>query len=74
MPNHLHLFVKCDPTDSPAFIVSQLKGFTSHALRDEFSYLKRKMPSMWTRSYYCESVGHISEDTVKKYIEDQKNK
>ena len=27
----------------------------------------------WTRSYYCESIGHISEESVKKYIEDQKN-
>ena len=25
-------------------------------------------------SYYCESVGHISEKSIKKYIDDQKNK
>jgi len=30
--------------------------------------------TLWTNSYYCESVGHISEDTIKKYIEDQKTK
>ena len=29
---------------------------------------------MWTRSYYCESVDHISEETIRKYIEKQKNK
>lgn len=28
---------------------------------------------MWTRSYYAGSVGHVSEATVKKYIENQKN-
>ncbi len=27
---------------------------------------------LWTRSYYAESVGHISESTITKYIEDQK--
>ena len=73
MPDHLHLFVKSEPTNSPHYIVQQLKGYTSRILRQEFSTLKSRMPSLWTRSYYVESVGHISEDTIRKYIEDQKN-
>jgi putative transposase len=73
MPDHVHLFVKCDPTDSPQYIVGQFKGYTSFTLRKEFSSLKTKLPTLWTRSYYVESVGHISEATIKKYIENQKN-
>ena len=74
MPDHVHLFIKASPVDSPHFIVQQLKGNSSNILRKEFSHLKSRLPTLWTRSYYCESVGHISEETVKKYIEDQKNK
>ncbi len=74
MPDHVHLFVKTTPTNSPHFIVQQLKGYTSRMLRQEFPSLKSKLPSMWTRSYYCESVGHISEETIRKYIEEQKNR
>lgn len=74
MPDHVHLFVKTTPTNSPHFIVQQLKGYTSRILRQEFPSLKSRLPSMWTRSYYCESVGHISEETIRKYIEKQKNK
>lgn len=74
MPDHVHLFMKTTPTNSPHFIVQQLKGYTSRILRQEFPSLKSKLPSMWTRSYYCESVGHISEETIRKYIEEQKNK
>lgn len=74
MPDHVHLFVKADPTASPHWIVQQLKGFSSHKLRDEFPSLKSRLPSLWTRSYYCESVGHISERTIKKYIEEQLGK
>jgi putative transposase len=74
MPEHLHLFVKASTVDSPHWIVQQLKGYTSRILREEFPKLKSRLPSLWTRSYYCESVGHISEKTVKKYIEDQKGK
>jgi putative transposase len=73
MPDHVHLFIKCTPNHAPQFVVGQLKGYTSKLLRDEFPSLKRRLPSLWTRSYYCESVGHISEETIKKYIHDQKN-
>ena len=72
MPDHVHLFLKCDPTDSPSWVVGQLKGHTSRFLRKEFKTLRSRLPTLWTRSFYCESVGHISEETVKKYIEDQK--
>lgn len=73
MPDHTHLFVKSSPVLSPHYIVQQLKGFTSFQLRKEFSSLRSRLPTLWTRSYYCESVGHISEETVTKYIEEQKN-
>ena len=72
MPDHIHLFVKCSPVDSPHWVVQQFKGLTSRILRQEFKALKTRIPTLWTRSYYCESCGHISEATVKKYIEDQK--
>jgi putative transposase len=73
IPDHLHMFVKTKQVDAPHYIVQQFKGYTSRMLRAEFKHLV-KLPSLWTRSYYCESVGHISEETVKKYIEDQTNK
>lgn len=57
---------------SPAGIISQMKSKSSRILREEFPELKKRLPTLWTRSYYVESVGHISEETIKKYIEDQK--
>jgi putative transposase len=74
MPDHVHLFVKATPTNSPHFIVQQLKGYTSRMIRAEFPHVKSRLPSLWTRSYYCESIGHISEETARNYIEEQKNK
>ena len=74
MEDHVHVFVKASTIDSPHQLVKHFKGITSFILRKEFPELKRRLPSLWTRSYYCESVGHISQAVVKKYIEDQKNK
>lgn len=73
MPDHVHIFIKTKPTLAPHYIVQQLKGYTSRILRKEFPKLKSRIPTLWTRSYYCESIGYISEETVKKYIKDQKN-
>jgi len=74
MPEHVHMFVKATTVDSPHTLVKHFKGITSFTLRKEFPELKRRLPCLWTRSYYVESIGHISETTVRKYIEDQKLK
>lgn len=72
MPDHVHLFVKSKPIYAPYFIVNQFKWYTSNMLRNEFKHLKSKIPTLRTRSYFIESVWHISESTIVKYIEDQK--
>lgn len=72
MPDHVHLFVKANPTLPVQYIVNQLKGYSSVILRREYSMLKSRLPSLWSRSYYCETIGHISQGTIERYIEDQK--
>jgi len=74
MPDHVHLFIKCPPTASPHWVVQQMKGYTSRIMRQEFPSLVRRLPSLWTRSYYVESCGHISQAAVKRYIKEQKGK
>lgn len=72
MPDHVHIFIKANPNVTIARIVNALKGKSSHVLREEFQVLRTRIPTLWTRSYYVETIGHISEETIKKYIEDQK--
>ena len=73
-PDHVHLFVRSKPIHSPQFVVGQLKGYTSRILRKEFSTLRTRIPTLWTRSYYVDSVGKLNEYTIKKYIQDQDTK
>lgn len=74
MPDHVHVFLKGSPTIPVHLIVKNLKGKSSTILRSEFPHLKKRLPCLWTRSYYCETVGSISEEVVKKYIANQKMK
>lgn len=73
MEDYVHVFIKASVRDSVHRIVSQIKGYTSFKLRELHPELKSRLPCLWTRSYYAGTVGHISEDAVKKYIENQKN-
>lgn len=70
MPDHIHIFIKCSPKQCIANIIGKLKGYSSYMVRSK-NIEYRKYKSLWAPSYYCESVGHISEETVKKYIENQ---
>ncbi len=66
-PDHLHLIVRVWPSDSAAEVVKECKGITSFALRKEFPQL-RKLPSMWTRSYFASTAGTVSQETIHQYI------
>ena len=72
MPDHVHLFIEFDPRMNLHKVIKTLKGVSSHKLREEFPYLKSRIPSLWTRSYFSSTVGHVSEETVQQYIESQK--
>ena len=74
MPDHVHLFLQTPPTIGVHFLIQQLKGYTAHVLRSEYPSLKSRLPNLWTRSYYVESVGCVSEEGIRNYIENQKNK
>lgn len=73
MPDHVHLLVSCNPKKGIYDIVNHIKGYTSHVLRNEFPALKKRIPTLWTRSKFISSVGAVTLDVVKRYIEDQKN-
>jgi putative transposase len=74
MPDHVHVFVESDPGMAPATLAAQFKGSTSRVLRQAFRHLRSQLPSLWSRSYYMGSVGHVSEATVRRDIDHQKGR
>lgn len=76
MPDHVHVFVTAHPKYSPSYIYKMLKGISARRLFVLFPELKHKLwkGHLWSPSTYTETIGHVSEATVVKYIEDQKSK
>jgi len=69
--DHVHLLVSCPPALSPAKVVQYLKGRSSRVLQQEFSHLSRRYwgRHMWARGYFCATVGGVTEDQIREYIE-----
>jgi putative transposase len=68
-PDHIHLFVEIHPTDAIFQVVKAFKGRSSNYLRKEFPELK-KLPSLWTSSYFFSTAGNVAADTIERYIND----
>lgn len=73
MPDHVHLLVQVDPQFGIHKFVKQAKGRSSRVLRQEFEWLKSRIPTLWTNSYFCATVGGAPLEIVKQYVENQKH-
>lgn len=73
MPDHVHLLLDINPIVGVNNVVKKIKGYSSNILRKEFPELRSKLPCLWTRSKFISTVGSVSLETVKHYIENQKN-
>ena len=73
MPDHVHLLIDCNPRYGIMQCVKDIKRESSYYLKREFPELTTRLPNLWTRSCFISSVGAVSLDTVKQYIENQKD-
>jgi len=73
LPDRVKLLVKASPLISPHSIVQQFKGPTSRLLRNEFPRVKSRVPTLWTRGYYCATLGKESEKVIAQFVELQRN-
>jgi putative transposase len=73
IPDHVHLLIEVDPQYGIHRLVRQIKGQTSRILRQEFPWLRSRIPTLWTNSYFVSTVGGAPLAIIKQYIEQQKH-
>ena len=71
--DHVHCFVSAPPKLSITDIVKYLKGITGRKLYEQFPWLRSKLwkGQLWNHSYYVETIGSVSEENIRRYIEAQ---
>ncbi|MFW5908995.1 MAG: IS200/IS605 family transposase [Desulfosalsimonas sp.] len=76
MPDHVHIFAIAHPKIAPGYMYKMLKGISGRRLFIEFPEIKSKLwkGRLWNPVTYTQTVGHVSGETILRYIEDQKSK
>ena len=74
MPDHVHLLVEVDPQFGIHRLIKLMKGKSSKLIREEFQWVKSRLPTLWTNSYFVSTIGGAPLEVVKQYIEQQKHK
>lgn len=71
--DHIHVCLSVPPKYSPSEVMRRIKGKTSEVLFREFPEIKKRYwgQHFWARGYFVSSVG-IDEETIKKYIQSQR--
>lgn len=73
MPDHVHLLVDVDPQYGIHRLVKRIKGRSSRLLREEYAWLRSRLPTLWTNAYFVATVGGAPLEVIKQYIEQQKH-
>lgn len=74
--DYIHFLIKATPTCTVSEIIHKLKQMSTHEVwKNHFNYMSGWYWSgkhhLWTRGYFCSSIGEVSECTLKKYIKQQ---
>ena len=73
-PDHIHMLVAAPPGIAPSKLVQYLKGRSSRKLQMEYDRLRKRYwgQHLWARGYFCATVGTVTAEMIKRYIEEQK--
>lgn len=73
--NHIHYMLEIFPTLTISKIVKLIKSYTTYHIWKKYDkYLSNyfwKEKTFWTDGYFISSIGNVSEETLKEYIENQ---
>ena len=69
--DHVHILVSAPPELAPSEIMRRIKGRTASKLFEEFPALKKRYwgRHFWARGYFCATVGEMTEEMIKQYLE-----
>ena len=73
--DHVHIYVSYPPKLSISDMVRFFKGRSSKKIQDEFPQLAKRYwgKHFWGIGYAAFSSGHVTDEMIKKYLENHKN-
>lgn len=74
--DHIHLLISCSPQHYIPDIIKALKGVSARLLLKEYPQIKSKLwgGHLWNPSYFVATVSENTEEQIRNYIRNQKEK
>ena len=74
--DHVHVLLRVKPTHQLSKLVQIFKGRSARILFQEFPWIKNRLwgGHLWSPSYYAATVGGAPLETIKRYVESQREK
>ncbi len=71
--DHIHILFSSKPQIQPSKFVNSLKAVSARLLFRDFPELRQKLRNghLWSPSYFLASVGEVTLDDIKRYVENQ---
>ncbi len=72
--DHIHMVVRSEPKISPSHIMQVVKSISAREFFKMFPDIKRRYfwgGKLWTQSYFVETIGNATEETIRKYVQSQ---
>ncbi len=72
--DHLHMIVRGEPKLSPSKVMQVVKSISAREFFRLYPEIKRRYfwgGKLWTQSYFVETIGNASEDTIRAYVQNQ---
>ena len=72
--DHIHIMLRTKPTHNIANLLKLLKGISARLLLIEYPELRQSLRNghLWSPSYYAATVCEVTKETVKHYIDSQR--
>ena len=72
--DHIHMVVRSEPKISPSQIMQVVKSISAREFFKIFPDIKKRYfwgGKLWTQSYYVETIGDATEESIRKYVQNQ---
>jgi putative transposase len=71
--DHLHVLFEAEPKSELTKFINAYKSASSRLIKKEFPRLREKLwkEAFWSRSFFLATIGGVTIETLKQYVENQ---
>ena len=73
-PDHIHMVVRSEPKVSPSDVMQIVKSISAREFFNRYPEVKARYfwgGKLWTQSYFVETIGKLTEEAVREYVQNQ---